>query len=66
MSKKTDPLWVIDVDQSDSFFLASLDTDVEAAWDELADSREQELLSGTAVANPIEEVIAKLDVRFPG
>lgn len=48
--------------------ILSVDADVtaQAAWDEVADLREQELLSGTAVAIPIEEVIARLEARFPG
>ena len=48
--------------------IASLDVDagVEAAWDQLADQREQELAAGTAVAVPLEVVIARLEARFPG
>jgi hypothetical protein len=48
--------------------IVSLDADetAEAAWDAVADLREQELLSGTAVAVPVEEVIARLEARFPG
>jgi len=48
--------------------IASLDVDsgVEAAWDELADQREQELAGGAATAVPLEVVVARLEARFPG
>lgn len=48
--------------------IASLDTDAgaEAAWDALADQREQELSAGTAIAVPLEVVVAGLEARFPG
>ena len=48
--------------------IASLDVDVgaEAAWDELANQREQALAAGAAVAVPLEVVIARLEARFPG
>ena len=48
--------------------IASLDVDagVEAAWDQLADEREQELADGTANAVPVDVAIARLDARFPG
>ena len=48
--------------------IASLDVDagIEAAWDQLADQREQELSAGTAVAVPLDVVIARLEARFPG
>jgi hypothetical protein len=48
--------------------IASLDVDAgaEAAWDEVADQREQELAAGTAVAVPLEVVVARLEARFPG
>lgn len=48
--------------------IASLDVDAgaEAAWDALADQREQELSSGTATAVPLEVVVARLEARFPG
>ena len=48
--------------------IASLDFDagVEAAWDKLADEREQELADGRATAVPLEVVIARLEARFPG
>lgn len=48
--------------------IASLDVDsgVEAAWDKLADEREQELVSGIATAVPLDVVIARLEARFPG
>jgi hypothetical protein len=47
--------------------IISLDVDVEAeaAWDSLAEEREQELTSGTAEAVPIDVVIARLEARFP-
>ena len=48
--------------------IASLDVDIEAeaAWDKLADEREQELASGAATAIPVDVVIARLEARFPG
>lgn len=48
--------------------IASLDVDVgaEAAWDKLADEREQELAVGVAAAVPLEVAIARLEARFPG
>jgi len=48
--------------------IASLDVDAgaEAAWDKLADEREQELADGRATAVPLEVVIARLEARFPG
>jgi len=48
--------------------IVSLDVDVEAeaAWDKLADEREQEVASGAATANPVDVVIARLEARFPG
>ena len=48
--------------------VASLDVDagVEAAWDAIADQREQELGSGTLQTSPVEVVIARLEARFPG
>ena len=48
--------------------IASLDvdTDAEAAWDELADKREQELHAGISEAVPVEVAIARLEARFPG
>ena len=48
--------------------IASLDVDAsaEAAWDQLADEREQELAVGSAAAVPLEVVIARLEARFPG
>jgi hypothetical protein len=47
--------------------IASLDVDtnVEAAWDELADRREQDLATGTE-AVPLEVAVARLEARFPG
>jgi hypothetical protein len=48
--------------------IASLDVDAgaEAAWDAVADQREQELQAGTAEAVPLELVVARLEARFPG
>ncbi len=48
--------------------VASLDVDasVEAAWDAVADQREQELSAGTVQAVPVEVAIARLEARFPG
>lgn len=48
--------------------IASLETDAgaEAAWDEVAEKREQELADGAVGGVPIELVVAKLETRFPG
>jgi len=48
--------------------VASLDVDasVEAAWDAIADQREQELSSGAVESVPLEVAIARLEARFPG
>ena len=48
--------------------IASLDTDVgvEAAWDTLADQREEGLDSGQVPATSLESVVARLESRFPG
>ena len=48
--------------------IASLDVDVsaEAAWDAVADEREQELAIGSVATVPLEAVITKLEARFPG
>jgi len=48
--------------------VASLDVDasVEAAWDVIADQREQELTSSTLEAVPLEVAVARLEARFPG
>jgi hypothetical protein len=47
--------------------IASLDVDAgaEAAWDKLADEREQQLAAGVAAAVPLEVAIARLEARFP-
>lgn len=47
--------------------VASLDVDasVEAAWDAVADQREQDLSSGTVEAIPLEVAVARLEARFP-
>ena len=48
--------------------IASLDVNVsaEAAWDAVADEREQELAAGSVAAVPLEIVISRLEARFPG
>ena len=48
--------------------IASLDVDpdAEAAWDELADMREQQLDAGAAKALPLDMVVAGPEARFPG
>lgn len=48
--------------------IASLDVDAdaEAAWDKLAEHRDQELRAGTVDAVPLDVVIARLEARFPG
>ena len=48
--------------------IVSLDVDpeTEAAWDELADRREQEIEAGTAKSVPLDAVVARLETRFPG
>jgi hypothetical protein len=43
-----------------------VDASIEAAWDAVADQREQELSSGTAQVVPVEVAIARLEARFPG
>ncbi len=47
--------------------LANLDTDAgaEAEWDAIADERERELDAGLVKAVPLEEVIARLEARYP-
>ena len=48
--------------------IASLDivADAEAAWDELADRREDGLETGAAQAIPLDVAVARLEARFPG
>jgi hypothetical protein len=48
--------------------VASLDTDAgaEAAWDAVADQREQELDSGSVAAVPLDIAVARLEARFQG
>ena len=48
--------------------IVSLDVDpgAEAAWDELADRREQELQTGAAKSISVEVAVARLEARFPG
>lgn len=43
-----------------------IDSDVEAAWDELADRREQELQAGTATTVSLAIAVARLETRFSG
>ncbi len=47
--------------------IASLDVDAdaEAAWDQLADKREQELEAGASSAVSLDVVVARLEARFP-
>ena len=48
--------------------IVSLDRDVdtEEAWDELALKRENEIESGLIQGVPLEDVVARLEARFPG
>lgn len=48
--------------------IASLDVDsgAEAAWDKLADEREQALEGGVASVVSLDVVVARLEARFPG
>ena len=48
--------------------VASLDEDeeIEAAWDALADARETTIGASSAKARPFEDVISRLEARFPG
>lgn len=48
--------------------IASLDIDsgAEAAWDELADKREQEIEAGAAASVSLDVAVARLEARFPG
>jgi hypothetical protein len=43
-----------------------VDSDAEAAWDDLADKREQELETGVVRSVPLDVAIARLEARFPG
>ena len=43
-----------------------LDTEAEAAWDALADQRDEELVAGTVQPVPFDVAIARLEARFPG
>lgn len=43
-----------------------IDPDADAAWDELADRREQELEAGAAKPVALEVAVARLEARFPG
>ena len=42
------------------------DADTEEAWDELALKRENEIESGSIQGVPLEDVVARLEARFPG
>jgi hypothetical protein len=42
------------------------DDGAEAAWDALADAREQALLEGTAEARPLGAALVRLQARFSG
>lgn len=48
--------------------IASLDADSESetAWDAIADQRAQDLETGCVKAVPLEDVMARLEARFPG
>ena len=48
--------------------IASLDRDMdtEAAWDEVAIKREEELKSGLIQGVRVEDMVARLEARFPG
>ena len=48
--------------------IASLDRDAEteAAWDEIALKREIEIESGSLQGVPLEDVVSRLEARFPG
>ena len=48
--------------------VVSLDVDVQAEeeWEQLAEVREAELLSGRVAAVPLEDAMARLRARFPG
>ncbi|MFZ2987902.1 addiction module protein [Ideonella sp.] len=47
--------------------IASLDMDAstDAAWDALAEQRDQSLSSGAVTAVPLDEAVARLEARFP-
>ena len=48
--------------------IASLDVDADAkaAWDQLADRREQELQDGSKQGVSLAVAVARLEARFPG
>ena len=48
--------------------IASLDRDMdtEVAWDEVAIQREEELKSGLIQGVRVEDIVARLEARFPG
>lgn len=43
-----------------------VDAEIEAAWDLLAEKREQALCSGAVDAVPMDAALARLETRFPG
>jgi len=49
-------------------FIDSLDRDAEAegAWGKVALQREGEIESGSVTGLPLEDVVARLEARFPG
>ena len=42
------------------------DADAEGAWDKVALQREGEIESGSVTGLPLEDVVARLEARFPG
>jgi putative addiction module component (TIGR02574 family) len=48
--------------------IVSLDSDaeVDAAWDAVADARENQFQSGAVSAVPLEAALARLEARFKG
>jgi putative addiction module component (TIGR02574 family) len=42
------------------------DEDTEEAWNELALKRENDIESGSIQGVPLEDVVARLEARFPG
>ncbi len=48
--------------------IASLDadTEVEAAWDAVANTREDEMNAGAVQPVPLDAALARLEARFPG
>jgi hypothetical protein len=44
---------------------AATAAEIDAAWDALADEREQALRDGTVAAVPLDVAMARLEARFP-